>query len=238
MSGLLINQYRFMQTNTNNMLLHLDNSLVDVYGNHTIETKSTAGTPIFSSSVKKFGTHSITIDTNMAGQLYYRTEASYAFDLSGNKPFTLECFAYITGTWVGVPALLSNKFGLNNVGSELGESYGQFRLEGNRLLVANTTLDGWDSVTSFDAYTSSLWQHYVITGSGSTIKVYRDGIQMASVNYPTWTTGNSGGTIGRRFLNLGIFPSGGGIVGQMDEVRFSDSVIYTGAFTPPTSPFT
>ena len=73
--------------------------------------------------------------------------------------------------------------------------------------------------------------HIAVVGDGVNIKLFIDGNTILTVSYPAWNApsvatdfhiGNSTHTQG----------------GHYDEIRIRKEVVYTGNFTPPTSPFT
>jgi hypothetical protein len=83
---------------------------------------------------------------------------------------------------------------------------------------------GWGAKLQADA-----WAHVAVTYDGSVVQVYVDGVPVGS------------GTLGPisqgpRFLvaELNAYPR---FDGQVDEVRLSSGLRYTGAFAPPTAPF-
>jgi hypothetical protein len=80
------------------------------------------------------------------------------------------------------------------------------------------------------------WNHVVAERSGSTLRLYCNGVVVASASIAVTIFS------GTQSLYIGAYSSASGLVnwyGQIDEVRISKSVArYNGAFTPPTSPFT
>jgi hypothetical protein len=76
------------------------------------------------------------------------------------------------------------------------------------------------------------WNHFALVRSGSTVTAYLNGVSVASGTDSTSTApGNA----------LSIGQLGGGsdyFTGYVSDVRFTNTAVYTSAFTPPTAPLT
>ena len=79
------------------------------------------------------------------------------------------------------------------------------------------------------------WVHLAIVRSGSTVKIYQDGVEVLSRTDSSNLTGTSTGqvTIGRAVQGLGHFN------GYLSDLRIvKGTAVYTSAFTPPTERLT
>jgi hypothetical protein len=79
------------------------------------------------------------------------------------------------------------------------------------------------------ALADSTWHHVAVTRSGSTWKIYVDGVQQSSATYSY--------SLPQDAINIGGHSLSGGtrcLVGYLDQVAINTSLIYSGNFTPPT----
>jgi hypothetical protein len=80
------------------------------------------------------------------------------------------------------------------------------------------------------------WHHVAVTRSGSSIKLFVDGVQSGST-YTSSATFSAGATNGMYVGSLGSV--GGYFVGNISSLRVvKGTAVYTSAFTPPTAPLT
>lgn len=80
---------------------------------------------------------------------------------------------------------------------------------------------------------ANTWTHLAVSRSGSTVKLFKDGVDITSTG---GTNTNSLGISSTAFI--GDHPGYSiGVNGHMDEIRVSDIARYTTAFTPSTTPF-
>jgi hypothetical protein len=85
------------------------------------------------------------------------------------------------------------------------------------------------------AINDGLWHHFAYTWNNSgTGKLWVDGVQAASFGASAGSMGNAGAAM----VSLGGLGAGFGWTGGIDEVRISNTMRYTTAFTPPTTAFT
>lgn len=104
---------------------------------------------------------------------------------------------------------------------------------------------GWGdtalAVSAARTWSTNRWYHYAVARSGTSLKLFVDGEQVASVTNSTNMTGSTNScTIGA--LNL-AFPTGENFIqhvnGYISNVRIlKGTALYTAAFTPPTAPLT
>ena len=100
---------------------------------------------------------------------------------------------------------------------------------------------GWATIFSTSDIGDSEWHHVAVTRTVSTgvVRIWIDGVQEASATYDTtnWSF-PAGHTVGsgqdNEYAVIGTekHDVGYGYNGQLDELRISDSVRYTGSFTP------
>jgi hypothetical protein len=140
--------------------------------------------------------------------------------------FTVEC-------WIR----LANNSGTKNILSFGNESSGRvfFAVYSDRIY--------WDEygVTSRYGNTSmsaNTWYHLAWSRTGSTIKLFVDGVEQTmttvsgSGTFPSGAVGNTNG------IFVGTLSDGAiDFNGHIDEIRISNSVRYTTGFTAPTAPF-
>jgi hypothetical protein len=94
-------------------------------------------------------------------------------------------------------------------------------------------LDIWGrtGVNTTYTVTHSTWYHFAVVRSGSTITLYIDGVNRASLTR-SQTIGNGGD------LYIGIRQGGAfDFDGHIDEFRISNTARYTTTFTPDSTPF-
>jgi hypothetical protein len=80
--------------------------------------------------------------------------------------------------------------------------------------------------------TTAEWIHLAVVNTGSTIKIYRNGVDVGSASNYSPTLSSDSLRIGLR--NGGLLP----LNGYIDDLRITKGVArYTANFTPPTAPF-
>jgi len=131
--------------------------------------------------------------------------------------FTIEGWYYPTSSAASFRAVYSSGTGYATAG---------------RLYQNNTTLTFYWSGSSSRAgsigWTLNTWNHFAVTWDGTTTKVYVNGQESISSTTPTYS-----GTV-----DLSIGESTYSPFGYISNFRVANSVVYTAAFTPPTSPLT
>jgi len=192
---------------------------------HTITVQ---GDVQHTTSPKKIGDSSIHFLHN-GGTADILKLSSYPSDLVFSGDFTYEFWAYKDDT-----SSSGAVFGNNESG------YGvpcQWRMmsTGNMSIHMNGS-STWSMASGFGtstSYTASVWQHWALVRSGSTITLYRDGVSQATTTSSQAQTlqGSStfviGGSQGLDYYN-----------GHLDEIRISNTARYTSGFTPSTTAFT
>ena len=140
------------------------------------------------------------------------------FELDGD--FTVECWARWDSV-VGSQGL---------IGSDGTTQYDTLKSSGT------TVYTNFGNVfIQFDsAISTNTWYHIAVTRSGSSVRLFRDGVQQGSTATDTTTVwpnaSNNKVYIGRDAYN--------NIDGYVDEVRISNTARYTSGFTPESTQFT
>jgi len=150
---------------------------------------------------------------------YLTTPANSAF-VFGTGDFTIECWAYRTASSSSYQAIVTNWstgwwFGFNN---------GTFMLlkSGGSLVIADTVTSPLNS-----------WDHYCVSRSGSTVRMFVNGVLKNTVTDANDFTGNNNIFIGSTDVSNHFF------TGSISNLRIiKGTAVYTSAFTPPTSPLT
>lgn len=89
---------------------------------------------------------------------------------------------------------------------------------------------GWHTATN--AIPLNTWVHLAVTYNGSSVKIYQDGIEVYTSSITgSITASTTSLLIGKRSDDADSF------TGYIDEVRISNTVRYTGSFTPQRVPF-
>jgi hypothetical protein len=203
-------------TNTS-LLLSMTNGAI--FDNAMMNDLETAGNAQISTSVKKYGTGSMSFD----GTNSYLTTLGNPLFAFGTGDFTIECWLNITSFSGGV--VIDFRPASTN-GDQLLVYFNGSTLE----LVTN----GITRIVSGTLSTAT-WFHFALARSGSSMKMFINGTQAgstytASANYTVGTLlgiGTSTYALGSSFLN-----------GYMDDLRITKGYArYTANFTPPTAAF-
>jgi hypothetical protein len=195
-------------------LLHFDNNVTNA---GTGGGWSSNISPTYSSSVVKFGSHSLLSNSNT--RLYSNTSRVVPSN------FTAECWFY--------PMNLSQVVAI--FGSQANGGgympFGFFQVNSAiQLNLGNVAGNGWDLVQGGGTITGSAWNHLAISGNGTTVKAFLNGTQVISASQPAWTASQP--------ITIGDYGGSYFFNGYIDEYRFDQTCHYTGNFTPPTAAFT
>ena len=200
------------------LLLNCTNAgIIDNAGKNDIET---VGNAQISTSVKKYGTGSMYFDgTDDSLVMPASTETVF-----GTGNFTIE-------GWINIPTAQNvQNLTLICKGTSASSSNWQLGVTSTRALTFfynSTTSTSGSTVLNLNQ-----WYHFAVVGTGTSIKVYLDGVQEISISYSynysensvTKVCLNRGGTV---YLNCYI-----------DDLRITKGqALYTSNFTPPTQAF-
>lgn len=143
---------------------------------------------------------------------------SPVFELTGD--YTVECWAR-WDTVVGSQGL---------IGSDGTTQYDTLKSSGTTVY----TNFGGSYITFDSAISTNTWYHIAVTRSGSSVRLFRDGVQQGSTFTDTttvWPTASNA----KLYIGRDAY---GDIDGYVDEVRISDTARYTSNFTPESTAFT
>lgn len=147
--------------------------------------------------------------------------ASSAWDLY-NVDFTVELF---------MRKVAHGALGYSSTIISQGE--GTWRLQSNSNGKLEWVITGGANIVSSNALSLNTWYHVAVARSGSTTKIFVDGVEVASgtINIPSSTTDVL-------YIGRNIALSNWDYNGYMDSLRVTKGVArYTSNFTPPSNPF-
>jgi hypothetical protein len=155
---------------------------------------------------------------------YLTTSTNAAFTY-GTSDFTIEMWVYITANPADYAYIYSQ--GPNSTASVC------VYISGGKFNVWN----GSNIITGSTSYLLNTWYHVALTRSGTSLRLFVNGVQDGSVtNSSNITTGTTyGGTIGR-WIEISDTRHFTGYVSNLRVVK--GQALYTSAFTPSTSPLT
>ena len=192
------------------MPLTTADGFVDIKNNHAI---TVVGSPTISTVQSKFGAGALLVSSGN----YLRINSTSTLDMSGKKPFTFECWVYITAGEGGILSMRTTAV------------YCPIAFIRSHVRVGNSSLTNW--LGAGITVPRDQWVHCAIVGDGTNIKQYQNGVMSGTAAvHQSWPTGN-------RFLNIGYDPDAV-TAAYINDVRVSSGVVYSGNFTPPSSPFT
>jgi hypothetical protein len=149
---------------------------------------------------------------------YFNTTSSAALGM-GTGDFTVEAWIFATAAFSGYNAIFADGFTSGSL--YFGNTAGGFGLRAGSV--------GDILVTT--APSINQWVHVAVTRSGTTVRLFYNGVQQAtttnSTNFPTQSgyVGNDGG--------------GAAFTGYISNLRIvKGTAVYTSAFTPSTTPLT
>ena len=163
------------------------------------------------------------------GNYFVNTSSQYlsvanntALQLSGD--FTIELWAYLTAS-TGTNQVLVSKWSTSQGYLVYYDNVTQ------KINFQNTAT----SIASSGTFSLNTWKHIAVTRSGNNYTLYIDGSSAGTSTSATTVT-DAGGAV-----NIGRNTDGGSnyTLGYISNLRIVKGVVvYTGAFTPPTSPLT
>jgi len=209
-------------TNTS-LLLSMTNA--GIYDNAMMADLETVGNAQVSTSVKKYGTGSMAFDGT--GD-YLKTPYTSLFSF-GTGDFTVECWANISS--VQYTAIISS----TNTAITTAMWLLGFSNTTNQMTFGIDSGGGAICGADYTSYLNT-WTHIAASRSGSTLKLFFNGVQVNSVSNSTSFTGDTANSVvfGRRYTNSDQYH----LNGYIDDLRITKGVArYTANFTPPTEAF-
>ena len=217
---MLINPFMVIPASTKILMPFTTASgFTDIANNHAI---TVIGSPTISTAQSKFGAGSLRVSSGN----YLRINSTSTLDMSGKKPFTFECWVYLTSGHSSVSGILSMRSSIEYCPLVVKESI---------TFIGDGSLNGWSFLNSYGVVGRNTWSHVAIVFDGTNVRLYVNGNgsfenpTISNDPHPSWP-------VGGRFLNVG-YDVEGAIDGYINDLRISDSAVYTSDFTPPTSPF-
>jgi len=192
----------------------------DIANNHAI---TVVGSPTISTAQSKFGAGSLRVTSGN----YLRINSTSTLDMSGKKPFTFECWVYLTSGHSSVSGILSMR--------SSPVVYCPLVVKESITFIGDGSLNSFSFLSSYGVIGRNTWSHVALVFDGTNARLYINGNgtfdnpTISNKPHPSWPTGD-------RFLNVG-YDAEGAIDGYINDLRISDTAVYTSDFTPPTSPF-
>lgn len=154
------------------------------------------------------------------------TIASSTPNQFGSGDFTIETWYYCSGA---ISTSGQHLFFRRTTVSALGLIFQVDNSKLNLLAGDTNNINGWEvNISSTTTLTANRWYHLAMSRSGSSWKIFVDGVQEASIN--------ASFTIAEETANITI---GTNITGYLSNLRvIKGTAVYTSNFTPPTSPVT
>ena len=208
-------------TGTSRLLNTTNAGIFDATASNVLET---AGNAQISTVQKKYGTGSMLFDGN--GD-YLVSPSGTAYHLPGD--FTIECWVYQNSTAGTQGIIVKRRLDTSETGTwGILASAGIFAFQKLQVTVVNT---------NFGTSVANTWQHIAVCRQGSTIRMFLNGTQGASVTDSTNYTNTRNLIIGAwDRSSAGDVPTQGWFNGYMDDLRITKGVArYTANFTPPTA---
>jgi hypothetical protein len=139
----------------------------------------------------------------------------------GTGPFTVEFWYYGPG---------SSSFYLN---SGVNTSMAIYIASSNNRIVWQDRQAFNDSISVTNSDTFNRWDHYAVCRSGTTVRLFRNGVQIGSTTNSYSYSGATTLLLGTDQLNA-VTPSY--TVGYVADLRISNAALYTSPFVPPNAP--
>ena len=194
-------------------------SFADIANNHAI---TVVGSPTISTAQSKFGAGSLRVTSGN----YLRINSTSTLDMSGKKPFTFECWVYLTSGHSSGSGILSMRS---------SGVYCPFVVKESMTFIGNGSLNNWSFLSGSGVVGRNTWSHVAIVFDGTNVRLYVNGNgtfdnpTISNKPHPSWPVGD-------RFLNVG-YDFDGITDGYINDLRISDYAVYTSNFTPPTAEF-
>jgi hypothetical protein len=178
----------------------------------------TVGNAQVSTSVKKYGTGSISFNGTTD---YLTTPSSVVYGI-GLGSYTIECWVYTAGSGAGQSVVDCRT---------TGTQYAPTIILDSSTNVPYVYLNGSTVITGGSGLSTNTWTHLALCRDGTSLRLFVNGTQTGS----TYT--DSGTYVSSMPVNLGTYvpsPANNYFVGYIDDFRFTNGIArYTANFTPP-----
>ena len=182
----------------------------------TVGSSVTATTAVATDAAVKYGSNSLRITTGNYLSLSHNPGIAF-----GTGNFTIEA-------WINISSVAA----INTIYSQrspdtAGKGF-EIRVGTNsKVLVFDV---GSNLLVGTRDIAPNTWVHIAVCRSGSTCRLFVDGVLDATNASATWNITNTTAA-------LGLGPSGSGYNGYIDDFRIVNTALYTSTFTPPTAAF-
>jgi hypothetical protein len=117
--------------------------------------------------------------------------------------------------------MIVNKGGLGTDSAGQNMNYGIWMTSAQKIRAGFETSSGADQyVTSANSYNDDRWHYVVVTSDGSILRLYVDGVQVATKSLLGALPENTGTKPVRVGANSKVTPPGNFFTGEFDEVRY------------------
>jgi len=211
-----------------------------IFDNSMKNDLETVGNAQISTSVKKFGTGSIYFDGS-GDNLFYPSNQSAD---CGTGDWTFEAWVYISTRTTNYPLIFGNNRGswttdaiaLTASNSDNAAYNDKFVFAWNNGGFSSVSAGNSQLLVSNTTNSTATWYHFAVVRNGTSVKMYRNGTEVASATVSSSASFNWGynGTL----LGGGNWDGAQSYFnGYLDDVRLSKVARYTSSFTPPTAAF-
>jgi hypothetical protein len=154
----------------------------------------------------------------------FTATGSNYFDVASSPSLQLSQFSvaawFKTSTNFGANAMIVNKGGFGSDSSGQNLNYGIWMTSSETIKGGFETSTGADQfVSSVNTYNDGQWHYAVVTNDGSSVRLYIDGVQVATKSTSGASPESSGTKPVRVGANSRVTPPGDLFTGEVDEVR-------------------
>jgi hypothetical protein len=205
----------------NLLLLKFDGTTTD--SSTFARTVTAVGNATTSTVQKKFGTHSAIFDGS-----------GDRFDVPSSADFNLGGVDHTVDFWMWINSSTSGQNERLVVFEGTTQTRGLLISDTNKTAIGvNLFGSGWQILSSAGAISNQTWIHVALVRSGSTTTLYINGTSVGSTTAQCLPTTNSSVSIGGNIVRF----ASSNFNGYIDEVRVSNTAVWTSNFTPPTSAY-
>jgi hypothetical protein len=202
-------------------VLLLNGTSAAVYDSSTLNNLETVGDAVTVTNITRYGNTSLSFDGTGDCLITYNAAAS-SF---GTADFTVE-------TWIRPNTVSADISIVGGIGATNGDW--MFALRDANQLSWGRNHTGWDVTTSGVSFVANTWYHVAVSRSGTTLRIFVDGIQRASASNTTAYNIGTALAIGARQGTTNAFGPGSFFNGFISDLRITrGSARYTANFTPP-----